>query len=287
MNRRVDELRVRGTELSQETGNGAAGLGLQWIETDVAGLVMRARVSSTSPTVPRVSASDPPSVVLVHGLAVSSRYMVPTAERLAKHFRVFAPDLPGFGKSDTPRRALFVSELADALDAWLDAVGLEHPVLVGNSLGCQIIVNQAARRPGHAAGLVLSSPTIDARRRSIASELWRLMRDIPREHWSLTPINAREYFRTGPLRALATLRAALVDRIEDRMPLLGETPVLVVRGTRDPIVSERWAARLAALAPRGEYLELLGAPHAVNYSAAAAFSELIIDFVQRIRRPPD
>ncbi len=56
-------------------------------------------------------------VVLVHGLVVSSRYMVPTAERLAPHCRVFAPDLPGFGGSEKPPRVLDVAGLSDALSA--------------------------------------------------------------------------------------------------------------------------------------------------------------------------
>jgi 2-hydroxy-6-oxonona-2,4-dienedioate hydrolase len=43
-----------------------------------------------------------PMVVLVHGLVVSSRYMVPAAELLAADYRVYAPDLPGFGSGCGP-----------------------------------------------------------------------------------------------------------------------------------------------------------------------------------------
>ncbi|HEY1404550.1 MAG TPA: alpha/beta fold hydrolase, partial [Pyrinomonadaceae bacterium] len=120
----------------------------RWIT--VGGLRIHARVSVNLPA----SACDVP-VVLVHGLVVSSLYMLPTAERLATFFRVFAPDMPGFGKSDKPLRALDVPELADALVAWMDAAGLVQPVLVGNSLGCQVIANVAARNPHRVAGVVL------------------------------------------------------------------------------------------------------------------------------------
>ena len=40
-----------------------------------------------------------PPAVLVHGLGMSGRYLAPTAERLAADFRVYAPDLPGFGRT--------------------------------------------------------------------------------------------------------------------------------------------------------------------------------------------
>ncbi len=83
------------------------------------------------------------TVVLVHGLSVSSRYMVPTAIRLARDYHVYLPDLPGFGKSAKPSHILTVAELADALADWMQMMELPPAVLLGNSLGCQIIVNFA------------------------------------------------------------------------------------------------------------------------------------------------
>jgi 2-hydroxy-6-oxonona-2,4-dienedioate hydrolase len=64
------------------------------------------------------------AVVLVHGLVVSSRCMIPTAERPAPHHQVFVPDLPGFGRSEGPRRGLDVAGLSDALSDWMGEVGL-------------------------------------------------------------------------------------------------------------------------------------------------------------------
>ncbi len=60
---------------------------------------MHARVSEDR------SPEGRPAVILVHGLVVSSRYMVPTLRQLAPHYRVYAPDLPGFGKSTNPSRS--------------------------------------------------------------------------------------------------------------------------------------------------------------------------------------
>jgi pimeloyl-ACP methyl ester carboxylesterase len=68
-----------------------------------------------------------------------------TLRRLAPAFRVWAPDLPGFGDSDRPRRALDLAELADALAGWMDAVDLPRAALLGNSLGCQVIGHLANR----------------------------------------------------------------------------------------------------------------------------------------------
>jgi 2-hydroxy-6-oxonona-2,4-dienedioate hydrolase len=62
--------------------------------TVVAGTRMHARVSGIP--------GDGPAVILVHGLVVSARYMIPAMKRLALQHRVHAPDLPGFGKSGKP-----------------------------------------------------------------------------------------------------------------------------------------------------------------------------------------
>ncbi len=82
--------------------------------TGVDGLEMHAKVS-VAPDPP----ADAPTVVIVHGLGLSHRYLMPTAERLAPLARVFVPDLPGFGKSDKPERVLDVTELGDVLAAWM------------------------------------------------------------------------------------------------------------------------------------------------------------------------
>jgi pimeloyl-ACP methyl ester carboxylesterase len=42
---------------------------------------------------------DGPAVVLVHGLGLSGRYMLPVAEPLAPRYPVYMPDLPGFSAS--------------------------------------------------------------------------------------------------------------------------------------------------------------------------------------------
>src|SRR3712207_8330704 len=85
--------------------------------THVDGLRIHYRTST------EVIPKERPRIVLVHGLIVSSRYMVPTLKQLSRHYRIYAPDLPGFGKSEKPSHILNVAGLSDALSAWMDAVG--------------------------------------------------------------------------------------------------------------------------------------------------------------------
>jgi 2-hydroxy-6-oxonona-2,4-dienedioate hydrolase len=219
-------------------------------------------------------------VVLVHGQIISSLYMVPTAERLASQFRVLAPDLPGFGLSDKPRRILCVPELADALGAWMDAIELGRAALVANSLGCQIAVDLAVRRPELVHALVLAGPSVDRHARTASAQIVRWLRDWPGERPSLALAHLRDFAHAGLRRSLGTFRCTLADRIEEKLPLV-QAPTLVVRGTRDTIVPQAWAEEVTRLLPNGRLILIPGGPHCVNYSTPATFSNIISSFLDR------
>jgi pimeloyl-ACP methyl ester carboxylesterase len=90
-------------------------------------------------------------VVLVHGLVVSGRYMLPLAVHLAAQRTAHVPDLPGIGRSRSAPMDAGIAALADALVGWLHARRVVRPHLVANSVGCQIAAAAATRRPGAAA----------------------------------------------------------------------------------------------------------------------------------------
>lgn len=239
------------------------------------GLRIHARVSVNHP-----SSAEGTPIVLVHGLVISSRYMLPLMERLAPLYRVFAPDLPGFGKSGKPSRTLNVTELADALGAWMDAAGTGRAVLVGNSLGCQVIADMAARSPDRVAGVVLTGPTVDPTGRTIREQFMRLLVDIPRERFSIVPVWLRDFLAAGLTRSWQTAKYALENRIEENLPRLG-APALVVRGAGDPIAPQAWAEQVARLLPRGRLAVMPGGPHALNYSAPDELFAHIREFVEK------
>lgn len=210
-------------------------------------------------------------VILVHGFVVSSRYMVPAAQRLALLCPVYAVDLPGFGKSCKPERALSFAELADALEEWLAAKKLERVHLLGNSMGCQIMAEYALRHPARVDRMVFEGPTVDRHARAFWPQLGRQFHSSLHERLDLTAVILRDLCSYGMKRSLETLPELLADRIEEKLPWL-RMPVLVIRGEKDPICPLRWAAEVASLLPQGELVVVPGGGHALNYSKP---SELI------------
>ena len=218
-------------------------------------------------------------VVLVHGLVISSRYMEPLALALRGDFDVHAPDLPGFGESAMRGGTLSVPELADALRLWLGARGIERAMFVGNSFGCQILADFAARYPEAVDRLVLQGPTVDRDARSLVAQIhrdWRNGRMEPAR--SSAPIGRIDYAKAGVLRAIMTMRELMRDRIERKLSRIA-APTLVVAGSRDPVAPLAWANEVAARVPNGALLTIDGGTHTLNYVYPHSLAHAIRPFL--------
>lgn len=248
----------------------------------IAGLRVRSLVAG-----PR----DAPVVVLVHGLGLAADSMADVARHLAEHHRVLAPDLPGFGESDHPRRPLNIGGLADALRRWCDRVSLDGVVLVGNSYGAQAVAELAAREAEAgavrriAAAVVLIGPTCDPEARSLVTQVrrWRQNAAGDAGSGSVTAL-VRPYLKAGIGRVIRTARAATKHRIEDRLPSV-DVPALIVAGDRDAISPLSWNRRLVELLPDGELSVVEGAGHSMHGSHPVRLADLVADFVRRRVRP--
>ncbi len=226
-----------------------------------------------------------PPALLVHGLGVSGAYLLRLADSLAPGHDVYALDLPGFGAAPRPDRPLTVPELGRVVAGTISALGLEAPVVVGHSMGCQIVVDTVKDHPGLCSGYVLIGPTVDADARTLLRQARRLLRDTLREPPATNALILRDSLRMGPLRYLRTARHMLRDRIEDDIRRC-TVPGLVVRGGRDPIAGRDWARRLAGAAPDARLLEIPGAPHNVQHTDPAELAAACAPFLAACRARP-
>ncbi|HTK67577.1 MAG TPA: alpha/beta hydrolase [Pseudonocardia sp.] len=104
--------------------------------------------------------TDRPPMVLVHGLGGSHLNWVSVAPELARHTRVVAIDLPGFGLTPTLGRSAAVRANAELLARFVDEVVGAPAILVGNSMGGMISLLVADAHPRSVAALVLVNPSV-------------------------------------------------------------------------------------------------------------------------------
>ena len=212
-------------------------------------------------------------VVMLHGLAVSHRYLMPTADALADRHPVLVPDLPGFGLSGKPRRAFDVAEHAAFVSAWLDAAGLDRVAVVGHSFGVEVAAALARQRPDAVAALVLASPTTDPAARTRTRLIGRWFADLPLEAKRQAVILPRDVYDARPWRVWATIGHSVHNHVEEDLRHVS-APTLVLGGDRDTVAPLPWRTRVAQLTG-GRSVTLPGAAHNALTTAGRAAADAI------------
>jgi len=189
-----------------------------------------------------------------------------------------APDLPGFGHSDDPPAMLGVAGLADALADWLRTTGLTGAALLGNSAGCQFIVDCVVRHADITGPLVLVGPTTDPATRTAQQQVMRWLWTGMSSDVAQVPLLVADVRDAGPRRVAATFRSVLRHRMEDQLPHVAQ-PLLAVRGEHDHLVPQRWVDQVAWLAPHGRAAVVTGAAHVVNLTRPDRLAPLVRGFL--------
>ena len=140
-------------------------------------------------------------LILVHGLGLSCRYMLPTAQALMDDYDVFVPDLPSFGDSDKPAKIQDINALADSLAAWIEHMQFHGSVaLLGNSLACQIIAAVLDRHPMVAQAAILQGPTTPPSERHVYWQLIRWRQNLRYDPPEMKAISRDDYLKCGRWR---------------------------------------------------------------------------------------
>lgn len=218
--------------------------------------------------------------LLVHGIGVSSRYFERLAVRLAEQGHVHTVDLPGFGSAPKPAHPMSVPRFAALLCAYLDAEELRDCVLVGHSMGTQIVTEMARTRPDLAGSVVLIGPVVDPAAPTALRQGGRLALDMLRETPASNLVVLADYARCGPLWYLRQLPAMLRYPTLERFAEV-RVPCLVMRGRGDTVAPHEWARALADASPSTPLVEIPRAAHVAQYTASRAVADAVLRFSAR------
>lgn len=234
----------------------------------------------------RMSGSEGPAVVLIHGIPGSSDVWVGVEEALAPDHRVFVPDLLGFGASPRPRSAeeLWADGQAAALANALDAAKITVACIVGHDFGGPVALALSQQRPDlfRSCGLLATNTFPDT----------PIPLPIRAASWPLVGRLAGRALFSGPSLALmlrqgssAALRPEVYLGDDAQRAAIGtifthalrnlsdlytpteqalralDMPVLVGWGDSDPFFSVEQGERTAAATLRGRLVVYRGAGH--------------------------
>jgi pimeloyl-ACP methyl ester carboxylesterase len=244
-----------------------------------------------------VGSGDP--VVLVHGLAGSTRWWQRNVAALAEAHTVYLLNLPGFGafRLSWPgfgtfggRGQRFSLEAAgDWLAGWIDAVGIAPCHIVAHSMGGHIAIRLAAGQPSLVRRLVLVAPALVAGRRSLLTYPPSLIAAGRAASPSFLPILALDTLRAGPVTMLSAARGLFRHDVEAELRHVA-APTLLIWGDRDALVPPDWGPIVQAGLPDARLLLLPGAGHVAQYDRPQAFNRATLAFLagdaEASGRPP-
>ena len=246
-------------------------------------------------------------VFLLHGLGASSyswRHILPL---LGREYTVYAPDLPGFGRSDAPENFPFSPEgLSAFLQALMDRLKIPRADLIGNSMGGVVALHAALHSPERVGKLVLlGTPTYPHNTPKIIWNLRRPFLGLLMERllgrWTVR-LCARSAFydaslitrelldeyslalkRPGGRRAVAEfIRNAVppdAQQLIERFSKL-DRPVLVIWGTHDPVVDEASVERFVSEVPGARLVKLANCGHAPQEERPLAVADELLAFLR-------
>jgi pimeloyl-ACP methyl ester carboxylesterase len=218
-------------------------------------------------------------------------------DRLARHYRVLAPEWPGFGESTGEE---LIEDMLDfALHGWdvVDALDLDRPHVIGHSMGGMIAAEMACLAPRALGKLVLAS----------AAGLWLDAHPIP----DLFAFQLHEFAQVlfhDPARGVQLLtagvdasspesvkqfyiahsrRLAMAGKILFPIPNRGvakrlyrvRAETLVLWGAEDKLIPPVYADRWASLIPAAKVALVADAGHMVPYEAPDRFVAEVRAFV--------
>lgn len=227
---------------------------------------------------------DPAAAVILHGIGVSHRYSDRLQEELSDTRLTLSFDLPGFAGTPRPPRPFSVADHAEVVAAALDARGLSGCTVIGHSMGAQFALELTLRRPDLVGALVLIGPVTDPARPAAWQQALDLAADTFCEPLSTNAIVTTDYLRTGVRWFFTELGPMLTYPTTEAVAAV-QAPVLVVRGSRDPIARAPWCRELAAVAADGRLLEVRGHGHVVQRSAARTVAASIEQFAAEYEHP--
>ena len=210
-----------------------------------------------------VEAGDGPALVCFHGaggLRLSRGH-----ELLAERFRVVAFETPGFGESAVNERSRSLPELAATMRLAVSAVlGDDRFSVWGTSFGGKLSLWFATQDATGLDALVLASPA------AIIVNPGPLPR--PEEMASILYAHPERQPAISVVPEIEAKQRALVGRLD--------VPTLVLFGTEDRLTPPELGRYYRELLPRGQFVIVYDAAHAIYVDRPEAFAAIVADFVE-------
>lgn len=237
-----------------------------------------------------------PAIVILHGWGLSGKTFAPLAETLKKSgYRVYAPDMPGFGEAKMPERPLTLTDYTQFLDRYIKNNDIEHPILIGHSFGGRVSLKYNELYPKCVRALILSGTpgfTPIPKKKLILfitlAKIGGFLFSIPPlsliqdsvRRWYYYAVGAKEFFR-----AEGTMRETFKHIVKEDLVTAMEAvniPTFLLWGEYDIIVPITIAERMHRIIAGSELVMIPEADHGVPFKQSDVFASYVERFLSSL-----
>ena len=246
-----------------------------------------------------------PPLVLLHGWPTNSREWRRQIDGLSDEFTVVAWDAPGAGRSSDPPESFRLSDWADSLAAFIEALGLGRPHVAGLSFGGGLAIELYRRHPTVLRTLVLASAyagwagSLPAE--TVAQRLDLMLRncDLPADQWGPAWIKTLLTERAPlalsdeimsilseihPAAAKTAFRAFAEADVRDVLSRIN-VPTLLLYGEKDVRTGPNVWEPLHAMISGSKLVLLPDLGHVIDMEAPERFNAEVRGFLRSVRQP--
>jgi len=248
-------------------------------------------------------------LVLLHGFNGDAHHFARAARHLSDHFRIIAPDLPGFGQTKAEVAVSHrIEDVAKRLLDWLDHRHIDTFYLGGNSMGGYIATAMAKIAPSRVRALWLLAPG-GIRSAPLSPVLQEVSEDrhnplvvrdfadfnrlldycFVQRPWMPTPLlrHLAKQAASTCQHSLEIFDAMLHDSADlEEMAKQLPTPALIVWGEQDQVLHPQGAVVLADILPNNEVIAMPQIGHLPMLEAPRESAEAFLAFAERLSRSP-
>jgi len=253
------------------------------------------------------------ALVLLHGGSADSASLSwrPTMDLFSRSYRVFAPDLPGYGSSGKPEQNYTVEYYTRFLSRFVQHVGLKRFSLVGLSMGGHISLGFTLQFPSLVQRLVLVNSA------GLGTQwhwqvLAKLMVKMPRLHNRVRKMGNRETIKLSLGKIVHNrdmITEEVIDEIVENAAAHGAgrawrsylenemnwsgfqndlparlaeitQPTLIIHGSKDRLIPVKWARNAHQLISDSSLCILEQCGHWPQREKPARFHEAVLEFLE-------
>ena len=233
-------------------------------------------------------------IIILHGWNLSGSKFSALAKVLGSSgYRVFTPDLPGFGSEPPPSKPWHVVDYAEFLKVYADRHKIRRPVIIGHSFGGRVALKFSQLYPDGVRSLILTGtpgfspiPTKKLMFFLIISKLGGMLFALPVINLLADRARRFLYYIAGArefLRAEGAMRQTFKYIVQDDLVTAMEAvrvPCLLVWGEFDVTVPLVIGRRMAEVIPKGQLKVIPEEDHGVPFKNPNLFTSYIVDFLR-------